>query len=123
MSRLERTGVRDLTFSQWHRTLSDECTAIDIDLCEYCRFCGEALVLIEVARGLYNRKQTRIIRNLAKKAGITAILVLYESINGEMGPRVRVARVWPDPTEPVEIQTKVLGRRIEAYHMSHHCEC
>jgi hypothetical protein len=46
----ELTGLRDLTFSRWHRSLPDDCSWIDIDCCHYCRYCNSLLALFELVR-------------------------------------------------------------------------
>lgn len=48
----ERTGLRELTMSQWHReSFPDDAKAIDIDLDGACARCGRPLYLWEVVRG------------------------------------------------------------------------
>ena len=53
MSRnVERTGVRDLAFSTWHReNFPDDNAAIDVDLMGSCGRCCAPLYLIESVRG------------------------------------------------------------------------
>lgn len=88
MSLEERTGIRDLAYSQWHRpsrisryitqTQAAALTYIDIDGAEVCEQCGHVLALIETAFGLHQRnKATTILRQLANQAGCKAYVVLY----------------------------------------------
>lgn len=88
MSLEERTGIRDLAYSQWHRpsritryitqTQAEALTYIDIDGAEVCNQCGHVLALIETAFGLHQRnKATTILRQLAHQAGCKAYVVLY----------------------------------------------
>lgn len=78
MSREERYGTRDLTYSAWHRSLSDEMTYIDVDGCEYCSKCREPLLLIEVAKDVGQaHKPTTVLQRLAKRADLDAICALY----------------------------------------------
>lgn len=98
MSRHERYGTRDLTFSGWHRTLPDYCTAIDLDFLEYCQKCRHPLALIELARDVGQaHKPTTVMENLAKKAGIPAFLIMYSLGENGLG-QCRVARIYPDKT-------------------------
>jgi hypothetical protein len=51
VSREERTGVRDLTYSNWHRReFDDDAAMIDLDDIEWCCRCGTVLAVIETAR-------------------------------------------------------------------------
>ena len=82
MSREERTGYRDLTYSKWHRSLDDSLTVIDIDWCEYCATCMAPLALIETARYSPGRRKSGVVtRNLAKMAGLPAYTVTFETEN------------------------------------------
>lgn len=74
MSRQERTGLRDLSFSRWHRSLPNRCSALDIDLVEYCGICSAPLALIETTAGV-GFKPTTVLRALAARAGLPAYLV------------------------------------------------
>ena len=78
MSQEERTYKRDLTFSQWHRTLGSGCPAIDVDWLEYCP-CNKILALIEDARDGGQRKSSYKTAALAKLAGVPAYVVLYQA--------------------------------------------
>ncbi len=45
----ERTGIRDLTFSRWHRQdVPSDCSWIDIDCCHYCHYCHSLLGFFEL---------------------------------------------------------------------------
>lgn len=79
MSRDERYGTRDLTFSRWHRyALADRVTAIDLDMIEYCQRCRMPLCLIETARDIGQPgKSTIVMAELARAANVIAICVLY----------------------------------------------
>lgn len=51
MSLREITGERDLTFSEWHRNhLPEDCSWIDIDCCQFCKYCQSPLALIELTK-------------------------------------------------------------------------
>lgn len=98
MTRDERFGERDLTYSRWHRSLEDELTYIDIDACEYCENCREPLALIETAMDVgQSFKATTVMRNLAKLAGIPAFLALYAEFEGSMNFRFRQVSPIYDP--------------------------
>lgn len=118
MSRDERYGSRDLTFSRWHRyALADRVTAIDLDMIEYCQRCRMPLCLIETARDVGQpAKATIVMSELAQAANVVAICVLYTPGNECICRRnrkipgcehgiteVRFRRVYPIP-EPFERQ-------------------
>lgn len=95
MSLAERYGTRDLTYSKWHRPPSirrylDDRTAtdlswIDIDCCEYCERCKEPLALLELAQDVgQSTKPTVVTKNLAIRARISAYLVFYKVLNGDI---------------------------------------
>lgn len=113
----ERTGVRDLTYSNWHRQYCPERVCmIDVDGLEYCRRCRMPLALIETALDYgQSFKATTALEGLAGAANIPAFCVLYAK-NGEQCDfdkrnrckRVgcthgiasfRVRRIKPNPTE------------------------
>lgn len=126
MSREERTGNRDLTFSRWHRALPDFCTCIDLDFLEYCQHCRRPLALIEIARGHHGSiKPTTVLRQLAIAAGIRAYLVLYdldESVASGIKSVVRAQRIEPDPTNMREMPLSDFGSCIENIHQAHKCK-
>lgn len=102
MSKDERYGVRDLTYSRWHRTLDDSLHWIDLDAVEYCSLCKEPLVLIELAHDIGQTfKATTVMTRLATRADLPAFLVFYlAAADGDGITRLRVRRVWPpDDTE------------------------
>ena len=125
MSRGERDGTRDLTFSLWHRTLSDDCRAIDVDFAEYCNRCKRILAVIETARGHHGSiKPTTVLKSLAEQAGVPAFLFLYDlDTQGEHGlhPTMRVQRIWTEPTGLIEMTVKRAGQVIERIHQEHIC--
>jgi hypothetical protein len=108
MSMEERTGLRDLTYSQWHRPTSiaryvgqqqaATLGMIDVDGCEYCRTCRQPLALIETAldRG-QNIKPAWVTTALASRAGIPAYVVLYDKTDDDDIAFFRVKRLTPNP--------------------------
>jgi hypothetical protein len=133
VSRWERTGQRDLAFSQWHRhALPDDCTAIDIDFVEYCRRCKQPIALVESARDMSGNgyyKPAMVTHGLAVMAGIRAYTVLWKPVPGRVTPehglgfieRARVARVAPDPTEVTSWSERELVRWFRWLHRQHQC--
>ena len=126
MSREERTGKRDLTFSQWHRSLPDFCTAIDLDFLEYCQQCREPLALIEIAQGHYaTPKPTTVLRMLAVKANIRAYLVMYD-LNGTaphgLASTMRLQRIFPDKSDIRTMDVEAVGKLIARLHTAHRCQ-
>ncbi len=94
MSSEERTGIRSLVYSGWHRTGSlrrylgivtaSRCCMIDIDACEYCCVCGEPLALIETQVSAAPPKRARVTERLAALAGIAAYSVSVQlDVSGE----------------------------------------
>lgn len=82
MSERERTGERDLTYSGWHRTANMRrylsarqawsLGQIDIDWCEYCRYCSTPLALIETQVSDRAPKAAPVTAALARMAGVPA---------------------------------------------------
>lgn len=96
MTKAERYGVRDLTYSAWHRTLDSSLTYCDLDGLEYCRKCKQALALIETAWDIgQNGKFTEPLVALARQADIPAYLVFYE-VREHVLTKLRVRPLWPE---------------------------
>ena len=125
MSYRERTGVRNLSFSTWHRSLPQRCHVIDIDFCEYCWRCRRPLALIETATGHHDRpKPTTVLQRLAEMAGLPAWLILYDidlTQPFDIGPTLRVSRLRPDPAGPYERTLEQVGDLITRIHDG--CAC
>jgi len=82
----EQSGVRDLTFSRWHRTrFGDDAKAIDIDLVGYCAGCRAPLYAIEATR--QELKSTEVLTGVADRLGCPAFLVRY--VAEDVGKRER----------------------------------
>jgi hypothetical protein len=121
MSRHERTGKRDLTFSAWHRTLRDDLTYVDIDKCGYCTRCKDPLYLAEIAYDTGAYKTATVTRNLAIKAGIPALVVLYKTNeNGEI-IQFRVRKIAPEYGEWITATPRALADWFERHHDAHVC--
>lgn len=95
----ERWGRRDLIYSKWHRPssgwLGHGITYIDLDACEYCRFCWEPLALLEIARDIgQSEKPTIVTCKLAEKAGLPAYLVFYRIASSGDIDRFRIRLVY-----------------------------
>lgn len=92
MSNRERSGIRDLTYSAWHRVanlkqwlgekLANFVTMVDIDSLEYCKCCYEPLALIETKFIEAVEKSWTATAKLALRAGIPAYLVIYDKPDG-----------------------------------------
>jgi hypothetical protein len=84
MTMQERTGLRSLIYSAWHRPASTgaligrvaaaKLLMIDIDSCEYC-YCGRPVALIETQESTHDPKPARVMTRLALMAGIPAYSV------------------------------------------------
>jgi hypothetical protein len=79
MGRWERTGIRDLTFSNWHRQIhGDPLRMVDVDGLEFCRKCKQPLALIETGLDYgQDSKWTGALAGLARRAGVPAFCLLY----------------------------------------------
>lgn len=124
MTRYERFGERDLTFSQWHRTLPNRCTCIDIDFLEYCQRCRAPLALIEIARDVGQpHKSTVVMQKLAEAAGIVAYVVIYTKDSTSVGGigACRIAEVAPNRSTLTPVSSATVGQLIEDIHDSHDC--
>lgn len=75
----ERTGIRDLAYSNWHRQACPERVCmIDVDGLEYCRRCRTPLALIETALDFgQSVKPTTALEALSRAANVPAYCVLY----------------------------------------------
>lgn len=97
MSRWERSGERDLAFSQWHReNFHDQADAFDVDLVGICHSykCRTPLYKIESTRAA--QKATTMLEGVCSVSKTPGILVQY-STNDEGELVSMVARlVWPE---------------------------
>lgn len=90
MSRWERSGERDLTFSQWHRaTFGDDGSMIDLDGLGYCDRCKAPLYVIEATRWSGRPKTATVAGRVAMLLNAPAWVVHYvrsgECVCGEAG--------------------------------------
>jgi hypothetical protein len=114
MSRWERYGTRDLTYSNWHRfALPDDAGMIDLDGIDYCRRCSMPVAAIETARDVGQAfKATTVTEIVARCLNVPAWLVLYTPAASPCAcepdhpapgcnhglASMRVRRVYPRPT-------------------------
>ncbi len=78
MSRDERYGTRDLTFSRWHRyTFGDDASMIDLDAIGYCDRCKGPLYVIEATRDVGQMKATTIAERVARSLNVAGWLVMF----------------------------------------------
>ena len=117
MTQEERYANRDGSYSAWHRRHSTRrfvgieqaqlLAMIDLDACLYVEYddgTKEPLALIEVAMDVgQEHKTATVTTNLAKRANIPCLVVLY-SLNDKPNPAdskcadiasFRVKRLWP----------------------------
>lgn len=81
-------GVRDRAefetgekwFSDLHRSWDDDMTAIDIDLCGYCRTCTRPVYLVEATRSK-GRKTAFVTERLAQIVGVPCVVVYVDDEN------------------------------------------
>lgn len=94
MTHTERTGVRSLVYSGWHRPASiaryvgkvsaAKLCMIDVDACEYCCYCGSPVALIETQESAGPPKSARVMARLARMAGIPAFSVSVTVLDAEV---------------------------------------
>ncbi len=117
MSQEEIYGTRDRSYSAWHRRMSTRrfvgiekaqtLAMIDLDASLYVEYddrTKEPIALMETARDVgQSNKPSTVTRNLARKAGLAACVVLYKT-SAEKNPAdprwpdivsFRVKRIWP----------------------------
>jgi len=76
VSNHERTGLRELTMSRWHREgFPDDAVAIDVDLMGSCPNCCEPIYLWECVRG-DRPKSTAYMRGLVHSLTVPVPLLL-----------------------------------------------
>lgn len=115
----ERYGVRDRTYSAWHRRLSTRrfvgidkaqlLAMIDLDAALYVEYddgSKEPIALIETARDVGQMfKSATVSKNLARRASLPCYCVLYThaAVANPADPawrdiaEFRVKRLWPNP--------------------------
>lgn len=132
MSHAERTGIRSLIYSGWHRPASigryvGKVTAaklcmIDIDACEYCCYCGNPVALIETQESENSPKPARVMTTLAAMAGIPAYSVSVE-VHPENSSVVmfRVRRLGPSVGDVTVMLPKVYAYWLLALRDHHNC--
>jgi hypothetical protein len=133
VSTRERTGVRDLTYSKWHRaesvarflTLSRaaKLTMIDIDGCEYCCYCSVTLALIETQNSTRGPKPATVTKRLARDAGKSAYSVSYtpnDDSSDITGFAVR--QLWPETGLSFEASPTEYAEWLESLRTEHFAE-
>lgn len=83
MSNFERTGYRDLIFSQWHR-LIPHLKMIDVDVLQCCKVCSKPLLLAEITRQ-NTVKPTSILRKASEHMGVQGVLINFYTRNPKDG--------------------------------------
>lgn len=131
----ERTGIRKLTYSGWHRPSSlsrymplataKTLAAIDLDFVELCPECWQPLALIETAcdTASTQRKATRVTEIIASLIGVPAYLVLYTPTpDDEDIAAFRIRRIsgWPPP-KLYDIEPKQWARFLVTLRETHVC--
>jgi hypothetical protein len=86
MSYHERTGIRDLLYSRWHRPDSIrrflglaravKLHAIDVDWCEACCYCSRPLALVETQEA-GRSKSAKVTTYLGQMAGLPVYTIGY----------------------------------------------
>jgi len=130
MSDEERYGVRDLTYSKWHRPssgfLGTNISYIDLDCCEYCKVCYTPLALLELAKDVGQPdKAVMVTHHLAKQANLPAYLVFYRPNPDVRGgiDRFRIRQIYPEGSFSFELMLAPddYASWLTAFHDEHHC--
>lgn len=105
MSRQERTGQRDMTYSTWHRDwaelhigkdAADRLKVIDLDWVEFCGRCWWPLALMELAIDADQDAKTAIVtERLATLARLPSAVVFYRKTGAGSIARFRVRVMTP----------------------------
>ena len=120
----ELTGIRDLTFSRWHRTLPQDCTWVDIDCCHYCNYCGTLLAVFELVRSpgeeslieACRRKPAAVTQRLGNLSKIPAFKIAWT------GTPLTAAAVMRLGTPGIDVMTAgQLAQFIDAIHDCEFC--
>lgn len=116
MSREERSGARDMTYSIWHREWtdlhigrdgSDKLNLVDVDWIEFCRRCWWPLALMELAQddGKDNVKTAIVTKRLAEMARVPSAVVFYVKTGAKGG----IARFTVRTLTPTERADEVMA--------------
>lgn len=126
MSLQEITGERDLTFSDWHRppTLPEDCSWIDIDCCQFCKYCQSPLALIELTKcsdrddleSRCRRKVASMTERIGIKLGIPVFKIAHWGVPLEVAAIQRVGR-----PEIVIYNSEKLAKFIDRIHDCDFC--
>ena len=137
MSLRERTGLRDLLYSGWHRPdrirrfvpyrVAATLKVCDIDWCEACHWCSWPVALIETQESSRGPKAAVITQNLARLAGIPAYSVSYvrgsdnDDIESFGVRQIAPANPWVQYMTPTEYAGFLVGLRDNHYAESEVC--
>jgi hypothetical protein len=132
VSNEERTGMRDLLYSGWHRPSrirrflslreAHSLTVIDIDYCEACDVCYQPLALIETQRSMHLPKQAPIMARLAHEAGLPAWSVSYQATDeGDDIALFRVRQVEPFDEEAFTMPPEIYAKWLLNLRAGHIC--
>ncbi len=141
MSNGERTGTRDLTYSRAHRPdrlypilmaglglnraraqqVADACTVIDIDWCEYCKWCNKALALIETVYGAAP-KAAGVTTQLAKDAGKKAYSLAYQADADGHLTTLALRQLHPIVSEVRKLTLAEWAEWLVDLHLCHVCD-
>jgi hypothetical protein len=133
MSDGERTGLRDLTFSRWHRAQSTgrymplgnarRLKALDLDFIEYCDRCRQPLLLIELAYDNGRSKPTQLLVRLANRAGLAGVLIYWRpTADGSDLASLRICQVAPIATQLQRVTPDQYARGLWNMRVRHGCE-
>ena len=127
MSRWEQTFKRDLSYSQWHRTLDDDITFVDIDAVEYCNNCYSPLTVMELAKDVGQHKKSFMITfNVAKGLDVPGYVVLYSPNEAAEDPKdmvtgMRVMKIYPTISEFSAVTPEQFSGWLR--HLHDNCYC
>lgn len=148
MTTNERTGIRDLTYSAWHRApnlapllepvyahiadhytrqreallAAHRCPMIDVDAVEYCHACYTPLALIELKDERARTKVTTVLEALGELSLLPVYLVEM-SKDGDGPTSFRVSRRYPQHDTPQLLTPAEYALFVLGIHRApHRCE-
>jgi len=141
MAHKEKYGIRDLGYSQWHRTLGKDVTATDIDFIEYCPDCFEPIAVFEIGYGLDNTEKVlnhniNAIRAVVRRLLVPTYVVLYEGevryqskcpCCGRPFPRSKITAfrkkmLYPRESHWVDMSPEEYAQWLKSLRRQHKCQ-
>lgn len=114
---MEGLGINQIRAQQ----LADACPVIDIDWCEYCKWCNTTLALKETVRGA-TPKAAGVTTELARDARKKAFTVAYQVDSEERLTGVAVQQLHPVMTDIRRLTPVEWAIWLADLHLCHVCD-